>query len=134
VVLRLRIRLCYRDKCVESVGVANSGFASRSPEIAIPEHLARALMGEGAAVTLVERILADGSRTALARTEEAIDLYAMAEDRVEGPVKAHAYLTRGRVVLLSDSALSALRIVIIDPFEGIWCFRDELGRRERRGL
>jgi hypothetical protein len=34
---------------------------------------------------------------------------------------------------LNDALLSRLRVVIIDPFEGIWCFRDELGKRERRG-
>jgi len=41
---------------------------------------------------------------------------------------------RSRLVLLNDAVLSRLHIVIIDPFEGLWCFRDELGRRERRGL
>jgi hypothetical protein len=52
---------------------------------------------------------------------------------VEGPVKAYAYITRSPLILLNDALISALRVVIIDPFEGLWCFRDELGRRERRG-
>jgi len=24
--------------------------------------------------------------------------------------------------------------MIIDPLEGVWCFRDELDKRERKGL
>jgi len=48
-------------------------------------------------------------------------------------VKAYAYITRSSLILLNDVLISTLRIVIIDPFEGLWCFRDELGRRERRG-
>jgi hypothetical protein len=31
-------------------------------------------------------------------------------------------------VILSDKALFALNIVIINAGEGIWCFRDELGK------
>ncbi len=133
-VLKLRIRLCYENECVESVGIANSGFTGREPEITIPDYIARELLGEGAALMLVDRLLADGSRVSLARTVEPLDLYLITEDRIEGPVKVYAYVIRGRFILLNDSALSALRVVIIDPWRGIWCFRDELGKRERRGL
>jgi hypothetical protein len=63
-----------------------------------------------------------------------VDTYLITEDRVEGPIKTYAYVMRSRLVLLNDAVLSRLHIVIIDPFEGLWCFRDELGRRERRGL
>jgi len=92
------------------------------------------LLGEIPPLILVERLLADGTRTLLSKTTEALNLYVVAEDRVEGPVPVKAYIVKGRVVLLNDSAISALRIAIIDPKEGIWCFRDELGRKERRGL
>jgi len=34
--------------------------------------------------------------------------------------------------LLNDKLLGRLRIVLIDFAEGVWCFRDELGREERR--
>jgi hypothetical protein len=73
-------------------------------------------------------------RVFLPRTTKPLDLYIVTSDRVEGPVKAYAYITRGRVVLINDSALSALRVVIIDPRDGLWCFRDELGKRERHGV
>lgn len=37
-----------------------------------------------------------------------------------------------RYVLLNDKLLGRLGVVLLDFGEGIWCFRDELGRRERR--
>jgi hypothetical protein len=132
-VLRLRIRVCYDEKCVEGLGIANSGFAGREPEIALPQELVRELIGEEPSVILVERVLADGSRALLPRLSNPLNAYLVAKDRVEGPVKSYAYITKGRFILLNDALLSRLHVVIIDPFEGVWCFRDELGKRERRG-
>jgi hypothetical protein len=134
VVLRLRIRMHYGGKHVEGLGIANSGFAGREPEMALPQDLIRELLGERPRTVLVERTLADGSRTLLPKLMESLDVYVVTEDRIEGPVRTYAYATRGRFILLNDALLSALRVVIIDPFEGVWCFRDELGKRERRGL
>ena len=133
-VLRLRVRVSCRGKCVEGLGIANSGFAGREPELTLPQGLARELLGEGSSAVLVERTLADGSKVLLPKLLEPLDVYLVTEDRVEGPVRARAYATRGGFILLNDALLSALRVVIIDPLEGVWCFRDELGKRERRGL
>ncbi len=133
-VLRLKVRIGYGARCVEGLGIANSGFAGREPELTLPQELARELLGERSGVVLVERTLADGSKVLFPKLVEPLDVYLVAEDRVEGPVKAYAYATRGRFVLLNDALLSALRVVIIDPLEGVWCFRDEIGRRERKGL
>ncbi|RSN76691.1 hypothetical protein [Candidatus Methanodesulfokora washburnensis] len=132
-VLRLRIRVCCDKKCVEGLGIANSGFAGKEPEIALPQELVRELIGEEPSVILVERVLADGSRALLPRLSNFLNAYLVTEDRVEGPVRSYAYITKGRFILLNDALLSRLRVVIIDPFEGVWCFRDELGKRERRG-
>jgi len=134
VVLRLRVRMSYGGKCVEGLGIANSGFAGREPELTLPQELARELLGERSSVVLVERTLADGSKVLFPKLVEPLDVYLAAEDRVEGPVRAYAYATRGRFILLNDALLSALRVAIIDPLEGVWCFRDELGKRERKGL
>jgi hypothetical protein len=132
-VLRLRIRVCYGEKCVEGLGIANSGFAGKEPEIALPQELVRELIRGEPSVILVERVLADGSRVLLPKLSNPLNIYLVTEDKIEGPVKSYAYITRGRFILLNDALLSRLRVVIIDPFEGVWCFRDELGKRERRG-
>ena len=132
-VLKLRVKISYKGKCIESIGIVNSGFAGREPEITLPETLAKELLGETPSLILIDKILADGTRTLLPKTKESLDLYVVTEDRVEGPIKVKAFIVRSRAILINDSATSALHIVIIDPKEGIWCFRDELGKRERRG-
>ncbi len=92
-----------------------------------------AAFGPNPQVELVERVLPDGSRALLPRALEAVEVYAMKEDRVvgsgEGP-RVHW----GRLTLLNDKLLGRLGIVIIDAGEGLWCFRDELGLRTRRGM
>jgi len=130
VVLRLRIKICGGESRVETAGLANTGFAGRDPEVVLPQELVVQLLGREPSTLLVERVLADGSRVFLPRTTKPLDLYVVTSGRVEGPVKAYAHVTRSRVVLINDSALSALRVVIIDPRDGLWCFRDELGVRE----
>lgn len=133
-VLRLRIKVCYSGRCMEGLGIANSGFAGREPEVVLPQALAGDLLGKAPSVVLAERVLADGSRILLPRLTTPLDVYIVTEDRVEGPVKAYAYVTRGGFMLLNDALISKMRIVILDPLEGVWCFRDELGKRERRGV
>ena len=55
----------------------------------------------------------------LPRTAEYLDLYAVAEDRVEEPVRARAYVVRSGVVPVNGCATSALHVVIIDPERGV---------------
>ncbi|OYT40597.1 MAG: hypothetical protein B6U89_01570 [Desulfurococcales archaeon ex4484_58] len=133
-VLRLKIKICYRNKCIEEVGIANSGFSGEKPEITLPEEIAKTLFGEKFSIVFSEKILGDGSRVSLAKINEPLELYVVTEDRVEGPVKVYAYMVKSSLILINDKTLSSLRIVIIDPYYGIWCFRDEIGRRERKGV
>ena len=133
-VLRLRVRVCCGGQCIEGLGIANTGFAGKEPEIVMPQELVARLISGSPNVILVERVLADGSRVLLPRLVHPLDVYLVTEDRVEGPAKAYAYMTRGRFVLLNDALLSRFHVVILDPLEGVWCFRDEIGKRERKGI
>lgn len=127
------MRLCRGGRCIESIGVASTGFGGREPEVIAPREIAREILGE-ASMTLSERVLADGSRALLPRTIETIDLYLVTEEGVRGPVHVRVLVVQRGPLLLNDAVLSALRIVIIDPLNGIWCFREEIGSRERRGV
>ncbi|MFZ8782602.1 MAG: hypothetical protein ACO2OR_01240, partial [Desulfurococcaceae archaeon] len=98
-VLRLRIKICGGESRVETAGLANTGFAGRDPEVVLPQELVVQLLGREPSTLLVERVLADGSRVFLPRTTKPLDLYVVTSDRVEGPVKAYAHVTRSRVVL-----------------------------------
>jgi hypothetical protein len=95
--------VCRGARCVESVGIANSGSASRESEIVTPQELLRELLGEVASVLLVERVLADGSRVLIPELTEPLEVYLVVEDRVEGPVKSYAYTTREEFILLNDA-------------------------------
>ncbi len=94
----------------------------------------RSLFGGEISTIPSEKILANGSRIVLTRTTNPLDLYVVTEDRVEGPVKVYAYIVSSDFILINDRALSSLRIVVIDPYTGTWCFRDEIGKRERKGV
>ena len=131
--LKLRVRVCRGARSAESVGIANSGSAGRESEILVPQELLRELLGEVASVLLVERVLADGSRVLIPELTEPLEVYLVAGDRVEGSVKSYAYTIREEFILLNDALLSKLHVVILDPYKGLWCFRDELGEVERRG-
>lgn len=136
--LKLRVRIERVDgvKRVDVVGIANSGFVGVEPEVLIPTSIARELgiheLGEPEPYT---KITGDGREITLLRYRNAVRVYVVTEDRVEGPISSSALVLPGaRYVLLNDKLLGKLKVVLIDFGEGIWCFRDELGKRERRSL
>jgi len=130
--LKLKVRLCTKDRCIDTTALANSGFIGWEPEVLMPQSIASAIFGRKFPTVLIERILADGSKVLLPRAESPIEVYVVAEDRTSGPVQAYAYISRGGLTLLNDKLLGKLGIAIVDPGEGLWCFRDELGRISRR--
>ncbi len=136
--LRLRVRIERIDSStsLEVVGIANSGFVGVEPEILLPLHIAKQLrLHEIRDPEIYTKITGDGREVELLRYREAVKVYIVTDDRVEGPVISSVLVSpRARHVLLNDKLLGKLRIVLIDFGEGIWCFRDEIGKKERRSL
>ncbi len=136
--LRLRVRMERVDgkTSVEVVGVANSGFVGLEPEVLVPMRIANELkLSELGEPEVHTKIAGDGRELELLRYRGAVRVYVVTEDRVEGPVVSDVLVApRARYVLLNDKLLSKLRIVLLDFGEGIWCFRDELGKKERRSV
>ncbi len=136
--LRLRVRIERVDgkASVEVVGVANSGFVGLEPEVLVPMRIANELkLSELGEPEVHTKIAGDGRELELLRYRGAVRVYVVTEDRVEGPVVSDVLVApRARYVLLNDKLLSKLRIVLLDFGEGIWCFRDELGKKERRSV
>lgn len=134
--LRLRVRLerANGGKSVETVGIANSGFVGLEPEVVAPVSVVEELrLHEVIEPTVHVKATADGREATFTRYRRAVRAYVVAEDRVEGPVVASVLTSPGvRHLLLNDKLLGAMRVVLLDFAEGTWCFRDELGRRERR--
>jgi len=134
--LRLRVKMERIDghASVETIAIANSGFAGLEPEVLLPSEIANELRIHG--FTEPEshtKIAGDGREVTLLRYRNALKVYVVTEDRAVGPVVSSAIVARGaRYVLLNDKLVGRLGVVLLDFGEGIWCFRDELGRRERR--
>lgn len=133
--IRLRVRLVRGGRSVDVVALVNSAYETREPEILVPPPIAGQLsvypqLPEGAAIK--EYRLADGSTTKLVRIPKAVQVYAAEEDRVVGPVEASLVVAeRADEVLVSDKLAGGLGIVALDFGEGLWCFRDEIGKAIR---
>ncbi len=134
-VVRLRIRIKRENRVVEAIAIANSGYASRVPELVISRSIAEEL---GIYPNLPPNTRIVRYRTASGRIEEFLRIENCAEvqviesDRVSDPVRVNVVISPYiSICLLSDKLISALKIVLIDAGEGLWCFRDELGKRIR---
>ncbi len=134
--LRLKVKIERVDgaRSVHAIAIANSGFVGIEPEILLPIYIARELeLDEIAQPEAYTKISGDGREIDLLRYRNVVKVYVVTEDRVEGPVISSVLVSpRARYVLLNDKLLGKLKVVLLDFGEGTWCFRDELGRRERK--
>jgi len=136
VAIRLRLRLTRGDTNTEVIALVNSGYETTEPEILVPPVTAKELhlypqLPQG--VIIKEYRLADGSTTKLIRITKAIYVYVIEDDRIVGPVESSLVIAeRAEEPLISDKLASKLGIVALDLGEGLWCFRDEIGKVARR--
>lgn len=135
--IRLKLRIkSLRGSSEDIIALVNSGYEARRPELLIPAELAKRLnlypvLPAGSEV--IEYILADGSRTRLIRVNNAIEVQVITSDRISNPVRCDVVIAENAdEALISDKLADALRIVAIAIGEGLWCFRDELGKVIRR--
>ena len=135
--LRLRIR-SIKNREIEAVALVNSGYETLRPELLVNPSIAQELelypiLLPGAEVK--EYILADGSRTRLIRIPNALKVKVLVEDRDTEFVDCDAVIAeKAEEPLISDKLADALKIVAIAIGEGIWCFRDELGKKMRKSM
>ena len=80
-----------------------------------------------------EYSLADGSSIKLIRIPKAAKASVAEEDRTVGEVDVDVVVSeRAEEALISDKLAGKLGIVALDFSEGLWCFKDEIGRLSRR--
>lgn len=134
--IRLRLRLRGADRYADVVALVNSGYETLEPEVLVPSRVAEELgllptLPPGSAVK--EYVLADGSTVRLIRIPRALNVSVVEEDRVVGDVEVSVVVSdKADEVLISDKLAGRLGIVALDFAEGLWCFRDELGKRVRK--
>ena len=158
-VVRVRVRLKARSSgsTVETVALANSGgdrHTSReyrilvntvnTVETAIPassgdRHLViPAPLADELGLDMADAVeelyeMASGIARVM-RVPGALEISVITDDREEGPIVADAIVMDSHEVLLSDQAISALRIDFVDAAGGLWRFRDEPADRLRESL
>lgn len=131
-VVRVKVRIRGGSEPIETSVLVNSGFEAEEPQLILPLSLA-----ENAGLTLAEAFIEDfstagGGRVSGYRLERPVRVELILEDRQ--PVEAEAFITilPGEVeAIASDRLTSELGIVILDPWKGYWCLRDEVGVKLR---
>ncbi len=129
--VRVRLRICSRSRCLETSALVNSGFESSDPEIVVPPSLADAL-GLEVSNEIAAYTVAGGGSVSAFRARDSVVVELVLNDRENVRAFARVSIVPGEnEVLISDRLAHELGIAIIDPFEGLWCLRDELGKKVR---
>lgn len=130
--VRVRLRLETTQRSVETSALINSGFESTEPEVIVPPSLAEEL-GLAPSSELSSYSVAGGGSISAIRSSTPIKVALVLEDRETATVEAIASILPGEnEVIVSDRLAHELALVILDPFNGTWCLRDELGVKERQ--
>lgn len=136
--IRLRLRLRVEGRHIDVVALVNSGYETLEPEVLVPSGIAEKLgllpiLPSGSMIK--EYVLADGSVAKLIRIPKALKASVVEEDRIVGDVEVNVVISdKADEVLISDKLAGKLGIVALDFADGLWCFKDELGRKVRKSV
>ncbi|MBI4613969.1 MAG: hypothetical protein HY720_10205 [Planctomycetes bacterium] len=118
---------------IRTVALANSGYEAGKSDLSLPIAAAN-LLGLWPPPPEAHRevVQAYGGLLEIAALPDAVRVRVLTSDR-DGPVvNAGVLFTQtDNEVVLSDWLVGALAIVLLEPGIGAWCFRDELGQRNR---
>lgn len=130
--VRVKVRLEFAGEYIEAVAIANSGYEATTPEILIPENLARLRWRrilKGA--PYVEYATAGGHARFKCVGEAKVSITC--KDRISKKVRVRLLVSGiQRGVLLNDKLCGRLGMVLVDPATGRWRFRDDPPNRQRR--
>jgi predicted aspartyl protease len=132
--VRVKIRLKTDEESVATSALVNSGFESEEPLLILPMSLAESLnLMKSPTIAIEEIEVAGGARIGGYRVEELADVELVMDDREPVKVKANVTALPGeKEVIIGARLASVLGIAIIDAYAGLWCLRDELGKKQRR--
>ncbi len=136
--VKVRLKIMKNRTQIDAIALVNSGYASRRPELLVPRHIAEAL-GIYPMLPSHARIsryrVASGSIVELVKIEDCAKVKVIEDDRESDVVNVDLVIApHAAIPLMSDRLISKLGIVILDAGEGLWCFRDEIGKRVRRSM
>jgi hypothetical protein len=134
--VRVKLRIRFQNKVLDTVALVNTGFETPNPQILLPVKAAErlGLWPQLPSETLVEVYDTAGGPVRVYRVKNAVTV-EIPEKNIS--VVADAIISHIEVeVLLSDKLTDKLMIVPEIPGEGLWRFRDEntLRKSERPEL
>ncbi|MEM2739706.1 MAG: hypothetical protein QXQ29_02775 [Candidatus Bathyarchaeia archaeon] len=130
----MRLRIEHGEYRVDTIALLNSGYETLRPEILLPRRIVDELKLtlQPSASIVKEYMLPGESTVQLTRIVGVVKVSVVEDDRIVGPIDADVAVSEGaEEPLIGDKLAGRLCISVLDFAEGIWCFRDELGRRER---
>ena len=128
-VVRVKLRLKYQNREVQTSAKVNSAFESEDPEIILPIKLAEKLgiwpnLPEG--TELGSYGTAGGWEAPAYRTPKVLEAVVIEKDRSSRVVMLRAAIMRGeREVILSDKASDEFGIELVKAGAGLWRFSGE---------
>ena len=130
--VRVRLRIRKGGREVATSALVNTGFEADEPQLIVPLPLAEELQLLSGGASIEDFSTAGGGLISGYRVEEPVEVELALEDRELPAIRAPiTVLPREAEVIMSDKLASDLGVVVLDPWRGIWCLRDELGTRER---
>ncbi len=120
---------------VVTSALVNSGFEAEEPQIVVPLRLAELLGLTETPMAIEDLSVAGGGKTLGYRVEEALVVELILGDREPVEAKVTMTILPGEdEAILSDNLSSKLNIAIIDPHRGLWCLKDEIGKKVRTSV
>lgn len=124
--VKVRLHSLHIKKEVESIALLNSGFETESPEILLPTHVAEELgLWPNLPQTIVKTFESPTGISRMLYLPDAIKVTILAEDRTSKTITCNLVISEyEREPLISDKAIGALEVVIVNAGEGLWKFID----------
>ena len=130
--VRVRLRIRKGGREVTTSALVSTGFEADEPQLIVPLPLAEELQLLSGGASIEDFSTAGGGLISGYRIEEPVEVELVLEDRKLPAIRAPiTVLPRETEVIMSDRLASDLGIVVLDPWRGVWCLRDELGTKER---
>jgi len=135
VAVRVRSRIKLLDgRMLEATALVNTGFETEKPQLLLPVKAAEklGLWPNLPPETRVEIYDTAGGPMRTYVISDAAEVNILTEDRESMTISSDICISHTEVeILISDMLAGRLRIVLEDPGEGIWRFRDDTPNKKR---
>jgi len=125
--VRVRVRIESGGRQLVATALLNTGYESDAPEVLLPLRAAEELgLWPPPSGSRTETYVSASGYVRVVRVPGAGRVTVLAGDRESESVPADIVVSElSDEVLLNDKIIGRLGIVLVDPGEGLWRFRDE---------